>query len=81
MNHNHPKEVRLRRSEAKKTLKEVHRIIKKMEQYLDSSSAHAVEMGASFLHIMKYHIEEGDLMPDNINLAALLRGCGIEKPE
>lgn len=73
MNLNLPKEIRQKRQEAKKCLVESKRIIKTMESWLNSPNEHKIEMASSFFQIFKYHIEEGDLHPDNINLAALLR--------
>ena len=73
MNHTHSKELRARRQEAKRNMVELKRIIKRMDGYLESSSATAVELASAFVQVCKFHIEEGDLNPHNVNLAALIR--------
>lgn len=68
-----PKHIRDQRQEAKKSLFHLKRIIKRMETYLASSDVKAIETAAAFMQIMKHHIECGDLSPQDVHLAALLR--------
>jgi len=73
MNPKHSKELRNKRQEAKKCLVQSKRILKSMETWLNSHDEHSIEMASAFFQIFKYHIEEGDLRPDEINLAAFIR--------
>ena len=73
MNHNHPKELRLKRQEAKKSAYEFKKILKRMDEFMNSSSEHYVEVASAFYQILYHHIEVGDLAAHNVNLAAYLR--------
>lgn len=68
-----PKHIRNKKQEAKKSMVHLKRIISRIENYLSTSDTKAIETASAFMQIMKYHIEEGDLSPHNIHLAALLR--------
>lgn len=67
------KSIKVRRQEAKEDLRSCLKVISHMEKYLYKDEAMALELGSAFLHILKYHMEHGDLMPTNVHLAALLR--------
>ena len=64
---------------AKRSLKDAKRIISQMEKWLKSDSKKAVKMAEAFFHIFEYHVEHGDLSPENIHLAQLLRGISDGK--
>jgi len=65
--------LRFKRQQAKKSAAEFKKVIKKMDQYLGSKSEHAIELASAFYQIIMHHMEFGDLMAHNINLAAYLR--------
>lgn len=73
MNLKIPKSLRAKQQEAKKSSMHMKRIIRKMDDYLDSSSEKSIEMASAFFQVVKFHVEQGDLTPDNVHLAALLR--------
>jgi len=68
-----PKELRDKKAFAKICAREAKRIIKQMDAYLASENAKRIEVAEAFYRVMAYHITEGDLTPENVNLAALLR--------
>lgn len=68
-----PKNIREQKQEAKKSLLELKRIIKRMEKYLHSSDTKAIEIAAAFMQIVKHHVMSGDLTPEDVHLAAMLR--------
>jgi hypothetical protein len=67
------KEIREKRREAKKSLKGMRRVLDFLDKCLDSGNPHHIEVASAFFHMLKHHLEDGDLMPENIQLAALLR--------
>ena len=67
------KNLRQMKQEAKKTSAGMRRVIKMMDDSLNSSSEYQIQIAAAFFQILKYHIEEGDLEPKNIILTKLLR--------
>lgn len=68
-----PKEIRDKKAFAKTCARETKRIIKRMEDYLASSDHKAIEMAEAFYRVLSWHITSGDLTPENVHLAALLR--------
>lgn len=68
-----PKHLRDKKQEAKKILFHAKRIIKRMEGYLETSNPKAINTASAFFQIFKHHIECGDLSPEDVHLAALLR--------
>lgn len=71
-----PKNIRELRQEAKKNCAGMKRVLKKMDDYLSSNNPDAICVAAAFFKALEYHIEEGDLSPENLTLATLLRGDG-----
>lgn len=61
------------RRENIRNLREARRILCKMEEYLNSKDPNAAEVADSFLRVLSYHLNEGDLVPENVLLAALVR--------
>lgn len=59
--------------EAKKNLKEARAILFCMESYLEGKEQQALDMACAFFHVLNYHLEQGDLRPHHVHLAALLR--------
>lgn len=68
-----PKEIRDLRNEAKKSSAAMKRVIKLMDNSLASGEPYKIKVASAFFHIFGYHIEEGDLKPENISLATYLR--------
>ena len=68
-----PKNIRDKKAFAKTCSRETKRILKRMDDYLSSSDAKAIEMAEAFYRVLAWHITEGDLQPDNVHLASLLR--------
>lgn len=68
-----PKQIRDKKQFAKTCARESRRILKRMDDYLESSSPKAIEIAEAFYRVLAYHITEGDLTPENVNLASLLR--------
>lgn len=62
-----------KRRQAKKNLAEARAILLHMEQYIHGKDPEAMELAYAFFHVFNYHLEEGDLRPSNVHLAALLR--------
>jgi len=54
------------------------RILVLMEGSLSSNNADKICVASAFFQILKHHLEDGDLRPENIALATLLRG---DRPE
>ena len=72
-----PKAIRDLRADAKKSLAGMKRVLKLMENSLASENADKICVASAFFQILKHHMEQGDLMPENISLATMLRGDGI----
>lgn len=68
-----PKEIREKRRFAKVCSREAKRVMKRMDRYLESNDCKAIELAEAFYRVFAYHITEGDLKPDNVNLVSLLR--------
>jgi hypothetical protein len=71
-----PKNIRDLKQEAKKNCAAMKRVLKKMDEYLASSNPDAICVASAFFKALEYHIEHGDLSPENLTLATLLRGDG-----
>lgn len=69
-----PKSIRTMRQEAKKSLAAMKRVIKLMEASIASENPDKICVASAFFQILKHHMEEGDLRPENISLATMLRG-------
>lgn len=69
-----PKTIRIMRQDAKKSLAGMRRVLKLMENSLASENADKICVASAFFQILKYHMEDGDLRPENISLATMLRG-------
>jgi len=69
-----PKTIRAMRQDAKKSLAGMKRVLKLMESSLASENADKICVASAFFQILKHHMEEGDLRPENISLATMLRG-------
>ena len=69
-----PKRIRDMRKDAKKSCAGMRRILKLMDDSLASTDADKICVASAFFQILKHHIEDGDLTPENISLATLLRG-------
>lgn len=66
-------EEKQRRREAQKKLSEARTVLTHMGKYLDSKNPEAIDLACAFFQVLNYHMEEGDLMPANVHMAALLR--------
>jgi hypothetical protein len=62
-----------RRREAKRKLRDARAVLAHMDKYLDSKNTKAIDLACAFFHVLNYHLEEGDLMPTNIHMTALLQ--------
>jgi hypothetical protein len=62
-----------KKREGIKSIKDARSIIHKMEEHLNGKDALAFEIANAFLHVFSYHLHQGDLMPENVLLAAFLR--------
>ena len=71
-----PKTIRDMRQEAKKNCAAMKRVLKKMDDYLASTNPDAICVASAFFKALEYHLEHGDLKPENLTLATLLRGDG-----
>lgn len=71
-----PKNIRDLKQEAKKSCAAMKRVLKKMDEYLASSNPDSICVASAFFQILKHHMEDGDLRPENISLATMLRGDG-----
>ena len=69
-----PKPIRDMRQEAKKNLASMKRVLKQMETYLSSSNPDSICVASAFFSILEHHMLEGDLKPENLSLATMLRG-------
>lgn len=69
-----PKTIRAMRQDANKSLAGMKRVLKLMESSLASENADKICVASAFFQILKHHMEEGDLKPENISLATMLRG-------
>lgn len=68
-----PKEIRDKKAFAKVCARETKRIVKRMDDYLNSSDHKSIEMAEAFYRVLAWHIAEGDLQPENVHLTSLLR--------
>lgn len=48
-------------------LKNIHRFIDNMERSVKARNPIAIQKAYTFLKALTYHMDEGDLTPDNIN--------------
>lgn len=71
-----PKNIRDLRQEAKKSCAAMKRVLKKMDDYLESSNPDAICVASAFFKALEYHMEEGDLKAENLTLYTMLRGDG-----
>jgi hypothetical protein len=62
-----------RKREGIKNLSEARNILRYMEQLLLTREEDNIDRASAFFRIFNYHLEEGDLAPHNVHLAALLR--------
>lgn len=69
-----PKTIRVLRQDANKSLAGMKRVLKLMENSLKSENADKICVASAFFQILKHHMEDGDLRPENISLATMLRG-------
>jgi len=69
-----PKTIRAMRQDAKKSLAGMKRVLKLMENSLASENADKICVASAFFQILKHHMEDGDLKPENITLATMIRG-------
>lgn len=69
-----PKSIRDMRQEAKKNLSAMKRVLKKMEDCLSSNNPDSICVASAFFSILEHHMLDGDLKPDNLTLATMLRG-------
>lgn len=69
-----PKTIRVLRQDANKSLAGMKRVLKLMENSLKSENADKICVASAFFQILKHHMEQGDLRPENISLATMLRG-------
>lgn len=76
-----PKTIRNMRADAKKSLAAMKRVLKVMESMLASENPDSICVASAFFQILKTHMENGDLRPDNITLVTLIRGDepGVKK--
>lgn len=73
-----PKNIRLMRADARKSLDGMKRVLKLMENSLKSENSDKICVASAFFQILKHHMEHGDLQPHNISLATMLRGDSPE---
>jgi hypothetical protein len=69
-----PKRIRDMQQDANKSLQGMKRVLKLMQNSLTSNSADKICVASAFFQILKHHMENGDLRPENISLATMLRG-------
>ena len=69
-----PKTIRTMRQDANKSLAGMKRVLKLMENSLKSENADKICVASAFFQILKHHMEDGDLRPENITLATMIRG-------
>ncbi len=62
------------RVDAKNSLNAMRRVLKLMDSHLTSDNADRICVASAFLQILKHHMEDGDLRPDNVILVTMLRG-------
>jgi len=62
------------RQDANKSLAGMKRVLKLMENSLKSENADKICVASAFFQILKHHMEDGDLRPENITLATMIRG-------
>jgi len=73
-----PKAIRELKRDAKKSAAGMKRVFKLMDESLASNNPDKICAASAFFQILKHHMEEGDLKPENISLATMLRGDGLE---
>lgn len=69
-----PKTIRVLRKDANKSLAGMKRVLKLMETSLSSENPDKICVASAFFQILKHHMEDGDLRPENISLVTMLRG-------
>lgn len=69
-----PKAIRDMKREAKKNMAAMKRVLKQMDDYLNSSNADSICVASAFFSILEHHMLDGDLKPENLSLATMLRG-------
>lgn len=68
------KNIRAMKQDANKSLAGMKRVMKLMQNSLKSENADKICVASAFFQILKHHMEDGDLRPENISLATMLRG-------
>lgn len=66
-------EIKQKRRKTKEYLSEARSILAHMEKHVNSKDDLAIDLAYAFCSVLNYHLEHGDLRPDNVHLAALLR--------
>ncbi len=56
-----------------RNIRDARSIISKMEEHLNGKDWLSFEIADAFLHVFSHHIHYGDLKPENVLMAALLR--------
>jgi hypothetical protein len=69
-----PKAIRTMKQDAKKSLAGMKKVIKMLECNIASERADRICFASAFFQILHHHMEFGDLRPEQISLATLLRG-------
>lgn len=67
------KELRDLKQEAKKSCIAMKRVLKRMDEYLSSNNQLSIQVASAFFQMLSYHMNEGDLKPENVSLATYLR--------
>ena len=66
-----------KKTELKRTIihdiKEMRTILSSMEERVKSNDPYQLALAATFFDLLKYHIEDGDLKPEAIDLALNLK--------
>ncbi len=66
-----------KKSDLKRTIihdiKEMRYILNSVEERARTNNPYQMALAATFFHILKYHIQEGDLTPESIDLALNLK--------
>ena len=62
-----------KRRENIKNVKDARAIITNMEEYLNSGDDMAIQIADAFFYMFSHHLHEGDLRPNHVLMAALLR--------
>lgn len=67
------KELRTLRNEARKSMKAMKRVFEYMDKNLSCEGGDNIRLASAFFKVLEYHVTEGDLKPENVHLAMLLR--------